>query len=39
VFSASAIDGFIADPGGHDPSGPDGFLRADQVCLEYPISA
>ena len=35
---ASTIDGFIADPGGHDPSGPDGFLRADQDYLEHLIS-
>jgi dihydrofolate reductase len=35
---ASTIDGFIADPGGHDPSGPDGFSRADQDCLEHLIS-
>jgi dihydrofolate reductase len=35
---ASTIDGFIADPGGHDPSGPDGFLRPDQDYLEHVIS-
>ena len=40
-FVASTIDGFIADPSGADPSGPDGFFvtgqdYVDHLVQEYP---
>ena len=35
---ASTIDGFIADPGGLDPSGPDGFFSTEQDYLDHLVS-
>jgi dihydrofolate reductase len=34
-FVASTIDGFVADPGGGDPSGPDGLFVTEQDYLDH----
>jgi dihydrofolate reductase len=34
-FVAATIDGFVADPGGGDPSGPDGFFVTGQDYLDH----